>query len=76
MELSGSGDVILTQGETKSLTVETDDNIMQYVTTNVRGPFLLSTGMNDHNCPLFRPQLLFITGAEPEREIISRFRLD
>ena len=35
--LSGSGDVIITQGDDESLTVETDDNIMQYVTTEVRG---------------------------------------
>jgi hypothetical protein len=35
--LAGSGEVILTQGDGESLTVETDDNVMQYVTTEVRG---------------------------------------
>ncbi|NHZ72242.1 MAG: DUF2807 domain-containing protein [Aquificales bacterium] len=36
VELSGSGNVIVTQGEAESLTVETDDNIMQYINTGVR----------------------------------------
>jgi predicted small secreted protein len=35
--LAGSGDVILTQGDRESLTVETDDNLMQYITTEVSG---------------------------------------
>ena len=35
--LAGSGDVTLIQGERESLTVETDDNIMPYITTQVRG---------------------------------------
>jgi hypothetical protein len=35
--LTGSGDVILTQGERESLTVETDDNVMRHVVTEVRG---------------------------------------
>jgi predicted small secreted protein len=35
--LAGSGDVILTQGDRESLTVETDDNLMQHITTEVSG---------------------------------------
>jgi hypothetical protein len=35
--LAGSGDVILIQDDGESLTVETDDNLMQYITTEVRG---------------------------------------
>jgi hypothetical protein len=35
--LSGSGRVIITQNGEESLVVETDDNIMEYVTTEVRG---------------------------------------
>jgi predicted small secreted protein len=35
--LAGSGDVILTQGDRESLTVETDDNLMEHITTEVSG---------------------------------------
>jgi predicted small secreted protein len=35
--LAGSGDVVLTQGDRESLTVETDDNLMQYITAEVSG---------------------------------------
>jgi hypothetical protein len=35
--LTGSGDLILTQGERESLTVQTDANVMQYVVTEVSG---------------------------------------
>jgi len=35
--LTGSGDVTLIQGERESLTVETDDNVMPYITTQVSG---------------------------------------
>jgi hypothetical protein len=37
VSLSGSGEVIVTQSGEESLTVETDDNIIEYVTTEVRG---------------------------------------
>jgi len=37
VDLSGSGEVVIIQGEEESLTVEADDNIMPYVTTEVRG---------------------------------------
>ena len=36
VDLNGSGNVIITQGGEESLTVETDDNMMQYVSTEVR----------------------------------------
>ncbi len=35
--LLGFGRVIITQGDGESLTVETDDNLMQYIETEVRG---------------------------------------
>ena len=37
VSLSGSGEVIITQSGAESLTVETDDNVIKYVTTEVRG---------------------------------------
>ena len=36
VSLTCSGDVIITQGEEESLTVETDDNIIEYVITEVK----------------------------------------
>ncbi|MGB2964495.1 MAG: head GIN domain-containing protein [Anaerolineales bacterium] len=35
--VSGVGRVIVTQGETESLTIETDDNLMEYIKTEVKG---------------------------------------
>lgn len=35
--LNGSGDVIITQGGSESLTIETDDNVMGHVTAEVEG---------------------------------------
>jgi hypothetical protein len=35
--LSGSGEVIITQGGGESLTIETDDNVMEHVKAEVRG---------------------------------------
>ncbi|UCC64765.1 MAG: DUF2807 domain-containing protein, partial [Anaerolineae bacterium] len=37
VSLTSSGEVILIQGDGRSLTVETDDNVMQHVTTRVSG---------------------------------------
>lgn len=37
VSLSGTGEVVITQGDEESLTVETDDNIMPYVITEVSG---------------------------------------
>ncbi len=37
IELEGMGRVILTQGEEESLTIETDDNLLEYIRTNIRG---------------------------------------
>lgn len=37
VELNGSGKVIITQGGSESLTIETDDNVMKYVEAKVDG---------------------------------------
>lgn len=37
VDLSGSGELIIIQSGEESLTVETDDNLMKFVTTEVRG---------------------------------------
>jgi hypothetical protein len=36
VSLTGIGRVIITQGEAESLTIETDDNLMKYITSEVR----------------------------------------
>jgi hypothetical protein len=41
VSLTGIGRVVLTQGESESLTVETDDNILPYIRTEVRGRTLV-----------------------------------
>jgi hypothetical protein len=51
--LSGFGEVIITQGDKESLTVETDDNLMRYIETEVRGG-TLELGFTDDDI-LLRP---------------------
>jgi hypothetical protein len=46
ISITGFGDVVLAQGDTESLTVETDDNLMQYVETRVSGR-TLTIGFTD-----------------------------
>lgn len=41
VELSGSGVIEIVQGPTERLTLTTDDNLMQYITTTVRGDTLV-----------------------------------
>ena len=36
IEMSGYGEVIITQGNEESLTIETDDNLMEYIESDVR----------------------------------------
>lgn len=37
VNMSGFGEVLITQGNIESLTIETDDNLMQYIESSVRG---------------------------------------
>jgi hypothetical protein len=46
VELVGAGDVILTQGSEEGLRVEAEENLMQYLRTEVRG-HTLYLGLND-----------------------------
>ncbi len=41
VSMGGSGELILTQGDNESLTVEADDNIMEYIKTEVEGRTLV-----------------------------------
>ncbi|MFN2280658.1 MAG: head GIN domain-containing protein [Anaerolineales bacterium] len=40
ISISGAGKIILTQGDRESLTIETDDNLMEYIETRVVGDTL------------------------------------
>jgi len=40
ISVKGAGRIVLTQGNKESLTVETDDNLMQYIKTEVKGDTL------------------------------------
>lgn len=40
IEMAGAGRIILTQGDTESLSIETDDNLMEYIETRVAGDTL------------------------------------
>lgn len=68
IELSGSGEVIITQGGDESLTVETDDNVMEHVRTEVRGGTLhlgFEEGLN-----LIDPtRLVFTVGVDDLSEL-------
>ena len=48
VKLTGSGDVIVTQGDTEGLVVEAEDNILPLVETTVKGDGVLHLGMKDH----------------------------
>lgn len=38
--VTGAGRIIITQGDSESLTIETDDNLMEYIETDVKGKTL------------------------------------
>ncbi len=48
IRLTGSGDVIVTQGDTEGLVVEAEDNILPLVETTVKSDGILHLGMKDH----------------------------
>lgn len=58
IDLSGSGDVIITQGAEESLTIETDDNIMEDVKAEVDGD-TLELGFKSGVRPLSPTRLVF-----------------
>jgi len=63
IELNGSGEVIVTQGGSESLSIETDDNVMERIKTEVVGG-TLKLGFKD-GVNLIRPtQLTFYVGVD------------
>ena len=65
VSLTGSGDVILTQGDRESLTIETDRNVMRYITSEVRDSTLT---LGTKSGTLVRPTRLKFTLAVKDLE--------
>lgn len=62
VSVSGTGEVIITQGDGESLTIETDDNVMEHVTSEVRGGTLyLGTEPRTNVRPT---RLIFMLGVD------------
>jgi len=87
IDLSGSGEVIVTQGGSESLTIETDDNVMEHVKAEVVGGTLelgFEEGLNliDHTRLIFTVGVddlksLKISGSgDIESDMIETPRLD
>jgi hypothetical protein len=87
IDLSGSGEVIVTQGGSESLTIETDDNVMEHVKAEVVGGTLklgFEEGLNliDHTRLIFTVGVddlksLKISGSgDIESDMIETTRLD
>lgn len=55
IELSGAGDLTITQGEGYSLTVRTDDNLMEYVKTELLGDTLVLSFTDEARNKNLRP---------------------
>jgi hypothetical protein len=56
--LSGVGQVIITQGDDESLTIETDDNLMRYIESNVRNG-TLELGLARNTIPIPTQSIIF-----------------
>ena len=63
IDLSGSGEVVITQGEGESLTIETDDNVMEHVKAEVSGGTLI-LGFEEGVNLVSPTRLLFTVGVD------------
>lgn len=59
VDLTGFGRVIITQGGEESLTIETDDNLMQYIETKVTGSTLELGFTDEDKIPDPRDSIIF-----------------
>ena len=60
--LSGVGKVIITQGDQESLTIETDDNLMRYIESEVRNG-RLELRIADNTIPIPRRSIIYRVGV-------------
>jgi hypothetical protein len=63
IELSGSGEVIITQSGNESLSIETDDNVLEYVNVEVDGG-TLKLGLKSGARSVSPSHLTFIVGVD------------
>jgi len=63
IDLSGSGEVIVTQGGSESLTIETDDNVMEHIKAEVVGG-TLELGYEEGFNLIDHTQLIFTVGVD------------
>jgi predicted small secreted protein len=66
--LSGSGEVIITQGEGESLTIETDDNIMEHIKAEVSGG-TLNLGFEEGVNLVSATRLVFTVGVDELKSV-------
>ena len=55
VSLTGSGELIITQGKEESLTVEADDSLMRYIKTEIKGGMLILGFTNEAKNKSIRP---------------------
>jgi hypothetical protein len=60
--LSGAGQVIITQGDEESLTIETDDNLMRYIESEVRNG-TLELGFARNTIPIPSRSIIYRVGV-------------
>lgn len=71
INLSGSGEVILTQAETESLTIEADDNLLPLLETNVRnGTLYIGSTANTSIMPT-KPIIFRVSGPNIDKLAVS-----
>ena len=77
IELAGSGDVVVVQNGNETLSVETDDNVMRFVVTEVRnGTLHLGLESESSISGISPSQLVFTVGiADLEGLAVSGFKL-
>jgi hypothetical protein len=61
--LEGSGEVVIVQSGEESLVIETDENVLQYVTSEVSGGTLI-LALESGNRGILSPELIFKVGVD------------
>ena len=68
--LSGVGQVIITQGDEESLSIETDDNLMRYIESNVRNE-TLELGLARNTIPIPTQSIIFRVSVDDLTRLTS-----
>lgn len=68
VEIKGAGELYIEQGETEALTVEADDNLMEYITTEVHGD-TLELGLKPNFNIMFSSKIVYRLTVKELREV-------